>query len=380
MNRIDLKRAWDAAANPPAGWQGSLYFYNNLDRKIRYGYAPAQNGDNSERKGTIVLTHGYAEHVDLYFETIKKYQSMGYDVWGMDWQGHGLSDRDDPEQPLKPGSGSMERHVEDLDFFVNNVVKTRHDPQTPLIMSTHSMGGHVGLLYLQKHPGIFDGAVMSAPMYDIYRLGLGKWARPLVKLAFNIASNWLGLRDAHIPSTESMNNFFGRISTRLSHLFNHRTSVRGEIREAIRELTPQAKLGRPTFGWVSDAFDTIDLSIKKDFLKSIETPILIGSADNEDLVDNRAHKQAVRLIPNAEHIEIANAGHGLWFEDDGPFNTWWNRIASFTEKLEAHQPHKAENREIADDVMPGRKPSYQYRPVRSSDLKQQNHMDSPLPA
>lgn len=383
MSGIDLKKAFEATSAPP-GWQGDLFFYNRIGQKIRYGYAPAQG----ERKGSVVLTHGYGEHIDLYYETIKKYQDMGYDVWGMDWQGHGFSEHSDPKDPMKPSSSGMLRHTRDLDFFVNNIVKTEHDPDTPLIMSTHSMGGHIGLLYLKKYPGVFDAAVMSAPMFDIYRVGLGGWARPLVKLAFNIASNFLGLRDIQVPDAEWAVGLFSRIGKGLSNIFNPRTSTRYKLRDLIKELTPEANIGRPTFGWIAEAYNTIDLAMKDDFLKSIKTPILIGSAEHEDLVDNAAHERAASLMPHAEHVTIKGAGHGLWFSDDGPFNEWWNKIAGFVSKVKAVNPHEMENNEIINQIVAGDDIEKNLRgriiciprgPCRAEDIKPPFIPEDPVP-
>lgn len=375
MSGIDLKKQFEAAVNPPEGWQGDLFFYNRLGQKIRYGHAPAQG----DKKGTIVLTHGYGEHIDLYHETIKRYQKMGYEVWAMDWQGHGKSERDNPANPLLPSTKSMMRQVRDLDYFVNNLVKTRHDPHTPLIMSTHSMGGHIGLLYLKKYPGVFDGAVMSAPMFDIYRLGLDSWARPGIRGIFNAAATgitlplsrigkvvewftgenpgWkdikLNLRDTFVPSVDELQSILPHIGSRIAHVFKQPTTLRGQFRELVRELTPDAALGRPTFGWIASAYNTIVPSMKDSFLKSIKTPILIASAEHEDLVDNEAHKRAAGLMPNAQHVTIAGAGHGLWFEDDGPYDTWWGHITSFVGKLKPINPHESDNDAAVANIVEG---------------------------
>ncbi len=329
MGTIDLKKHFDAAVNPPEGWQGDLYFHNRLGQKIRYGHAPARG----TRRGTVVLTHGYAEHIDLYHETIKRYQAMGYEVWAMDWQGHGKSERDDPAHPLRPGTRGLMRLAGDLDFFVHNIVKAHHDPATPLMLSTHSMGGHISLLYLKKHPGIFDAAVMSAPMYDIFRLGLGRWARPAIRFIFNAAAA-MGLRDVGVPTVDELKAIFPRIGAAIASIFKSPSTLRGELREMMKDLTPDAKLGRPTFGWIAAAYNTIVPSTTEEFLKSIKTPVLIASAEKEDLVDNGAHKRAAEIMPNARHVTIEGARHGLWFEDDGPFEAWWSHIAHFTAQVE----------------------------------------------
>lgn len=336
MSGQTLQNIWENAVYPPPYWTGDLSFTNLKGQKIRYGYAPALG----EQKGTIVLTHGYAESIDLYYETIKKYQSLGYEVWGMDWQGHGKSERSDPRHPLIPSDEGMGRHIDDLNFFVNNIVKPRSRNDRPLIMSTHSMGGHIGLLYLKMHPHDFDGAVMSAPMFDIYRLGLGTWARPGVRLLFNTASA-LGYEKTPVPTLENLTSSLGRAGRVVESLLKQDMSPRGEIRSMLKELSPQAQLGRPTFGWIANAYNTIVPSLSEDFLQQIETPVLIGSASYDDLVDNAAHKRAAEHMPNATNVYIPEADHGLWFEDDGAYDLWWSHIENF---LGAIRPEpKSEN-------------------------------------
>lgn len=348
MSSIDLKKVWKSVVEPPQGWQGDLYFYNQPGQKIRYGFAPAQGN----KRGTIVLAHGYGEHIDLYYETIKKYQGEGFEVWAMDWQGHGKSERDDPDHPLKPGSKGMMHHVDDLDFFIKNLVKSRHDPKTPLILNAHSMGGHIGLLYLKKFPDVFDGAVLSAPMFDIFRFGMGKWTRPFVRGIFNAACAF-GLADKHVPTQESLLEKLGYAGKFLKNVFIRPTSFRGELRELMKELAPDAALGRPTFGWVRAVFQTIIPSMKEDFLKAVKTPVLIGSAGHEDLVDNAAHKLAAKFMPHARHVTIADAGHGIWFEDDAPYWEWWNHVTSFVNDLTPRQPQNQDGSPARSKIVIG---------------------------
>lgn len=384
MSQTDLKKIWKSVVSPPQGWQGDLYFYNRLNQKIRYGYAPA----NGDKKGTIVLTHGYAEHIDLYYEAIKKYQDMGYEVWALDWQGHGMSERDDPDRPAKPSTRGMMRHVKDLDFFVNNLVKTQHDPNTPLVMSTHSMGGHIGLLYMKKFPGVFDGAVLSAPMFDIHRLGLGRWSRPFIRTLFNVAS-MIGFRDVHVPTTESLLKPFGKTGQFLKRVFSRPSTLRGEFRELMKELTPDAHLERPTFGWVAETFNTVIPSMEEDFLASIKTPVLIGSADEEDLVDNDAHIRAAGIMPYATRVKIDNAGHGLWFEDEKSHDAWWTHITKFLENLKALNPHERDNDDTVNNIVAGKNIEKTLRgrtifakrcPADRCDIKLPDEPDGPNPS
>lgn len=320
---LSLKQNFNWAANQPPGWREG-FFTNEYNNSLRYGFAPATT---PEKNGTVVLTHGYGEFIDLYYEAIREYQKMGYDVWAMDFYGFGKSGRDDPENPHTPSTKGMLRHVRDLDYFTKNIVE--RVPGKPLLMSTHSMGGHIGLMYLQKHPGVFDGAVMSAPMFDIFRFDLPKIFRPVIRSIFNAAS-FLGLRDTPIPASPA---FFNKISHASDAIIHSQAGVRETFNKMMRAALPGTRVDRPTFGWVAKAFSTISRSTTDKALQSVETPILIGSAGIESLVDNNTHEKAARLMPNATLVKLPTAQHGLWFEDNGNYDLWLKNVKAFTGKV-----------------------------------------------
>ncbi|MGZ9109039.1 MAG: alpha/beta fold hydrolase [Micavibrio sp.] len=315
FNRIDYQ---------PPGWRDG-YFTNQYNHRLHYGFAPSAA---AEKRGTVVLTHGYGEFIDLYYLAIKEYQKMGYDVWAMDFYGFGKSGRDDPANPHTPSTKGMLRHVNDLDFFARNVVE--RVPGKPMIMSTHSMGGHIGMMHLQRHPGVFDGAVMSAPLLDVYRLGLPSFFRPIVRTFFNIASA-LGLRDREVPASSALWNKINRASDTL------KDSNNGGLREAfnimMRGAVPDARVNRPTFGWVAKIFNTIARSNSDEALRSVKVPVLIGSAGYETLVDNGAHEKAAQLMGNTTLVKLPTAQHGLWFEGDKNYNLWLKNVQAFTGRL-----------------------------------------------
>lgn len=341
MKDVTLDREFAVVANPPEGWQGNLGFTSLLGRNIRYGRAPA----SGVRKGTVVLTHGYGEAIDIYYEVIRKYQEKGYDVFAMDWQGFGLSERDDPGRPQHPSAKGLLRHVYDLHHFVTEVVDPQRDKKVPLVMSTHSMGGHIGLLYLRKFPGMFDGAVMSAPMFDIYRLGLPRLFRPVLRLAFNAASK-MGLRDAPVPRGHEILRKLSYLYGGLRGLTSCQLSLREKWGYMMDTVFPSATVAPPTFGWLAAAFNTILPSTEDSFLKSIDTPVLIGSAGREDLVDNRAHTRAAQMMPRAQHVTIKESRHGLWFGADETFDEWWNHVSSFLDTVKGTHVHAGKHRAL----------------------------------
>jgi len=331
---INLKEHFDAAAYRPPGWREG-YFSNQYHNQLRYGFAPAAG---TEKKGTVVMTHGYGEFIELYYQAIQEYQKMGFDVWMMDFYGFGKSGRDDPKNPHRPSAKGMLRHVRDLDFFVNNVVE--RVPGKPLVMSGHSMGGHIGLLYLERHKSVFDAAIMSSPMFDIYRLGMPIIARPFIRMMFNIASK-IGLRDKVVPASPALWSKLNGLGNIVADV--PMNSLRETFNQMMRLTLPEARVDRPTFGWISATFNTVVRSMRSDALKKVDIPVLIGSAGIETLVDVSAHERAARLMPKATLVKLPTAHHGLWFEDDKNYGEWIGNVRQFLHKLtgESGSPNPA---------------------------------------
>jgi lysophospholipase len=282
------------------------------------------------------MTHGYGEHIELYYESIRFYQERGFDVWMMEWQGHGRSDRDDPVckgacDGKKPGPRGMLTHMKDLETFVNKVVEKQ--PGKPVIMSTNSMGGHIGLLAMKYNPDMFDGAVLSTPMFDIARLGLPVMFRPAFRTLFNaVAATPFGNRQ--LPGDYALLNKLTEFGNN-AHEDNRFAAddFRREYNEQARRKYADIQIDRPTWAWVASAYDTIIPSLKEDFLRDIKTPMLIGSAGRDNLVDNAAHRRVTKLAPHAERILLPTAEHSLWFENEGNFESWTHRIDQFLAKV-----------------------------------------------
>lgn len=340
-------------AKPP-GWQEGR-FTNQFGNDLRYSFAPALGGP---AKGTVILTHGYGEFIDLYAEAINEYQKMGFNVWAMDFYGFGKSGRNDPDNPHTPSSEGLKRHVDDLHEFITRIVRPDHSK--PVLMNTHSMGGHIGLLYLQKYPDTFDGAVMSAPMFDIYRLGLPVLFRPVIGGIFSLASQ-LNMRDFSLS----------RISGVWSKLKEIRGFFTGEkkggLREAFNHMTrqsmPETNIQLPTPGWLSAAFKTVAPSMTDDALRSVKTPVLIGSAGLENLVDVDAHERAAMLIPHAKLVKLPKAQHGLWFENDSNYNDWVGHVKSFVGRVTEQFKHASSPASAPERVFAARSPEIGIMPV-----------------
>ena len=312
----------------PEGWQESD-FTNAQGMKIRYGHVePA-----GEKQGTVVITTGFADFVESYFETIHEYLDRGYAVYIMDWAGQGGS-----EKHWQAGAKThgVAEHIEDLRQFREKIVKAEKDK--PVIMSTHSMGGQIGLHYLKKHPGDFDFAVMAAPLVDFDVKGI---SRSFLKLAFKAATRF-GISDKAITGGRKR---ITRQMVKTRRALKKEDPIRMDLHKTFLTLNKQLKTEDPSFFLIESLFNATTKAQDESFLKGIATPLLLGIVDQDAAIDNDAVKRAAGLLPNAKLAVIMDATHSLWQERQQYRQEWWSHVDSFLKEQHASfdAQHKSSN-------------------------------------
>ena len=68
---------------------------------------------------------------------------------------------------------------------------------------------------------------------------------------------------------------------------------------------------------------------RPEFLAGVRTPILLGSAGNDWLVDPEAHNRAARPLPDCTHVELPGSEHEPFLERDEIRDTWFDAIDRF---------------------------------------------------
>ena len=126
-------------------------------------------------KAAVVLVHGFSESIRKYRESVYYFLREGYSVWLLQQRSHGASFRPVPEDPSLIEIADFRDLVEDLHFFVHEIVMPGSPAGKPLYLFGHSMGGGVGACYLETYPEDFDKAVLSSPMLDLDSGGTPAW-------------------------------------------------------------------------------------------------------------------------------------------------------------------------------------------------------------
>ena len=106
-------------------------------------------------KAVLLVVHGLAEHSGRYMNLVNFFLPLGYGVYALDHLGHGKSDGQ------RVYVERFQDHVATLKTFVNQVKEWQ--PDTPLFMIGHSMGGLIAAGFLLDYQRDLSGAVLSSP-------------------------------------------------------------------------------------------------------------------------------------------------------------------------------------------------------------------------
>jgi lysophospholipase len=271
------------------------------------------------------MVGGFAEFVEKYFETIGDLAARGLSVWCLDWRGQGGSER--PRRlPSRPRPRRFERDAGELALFARTLPATGR----PRLLIGHSMGGAISLLCLRRYPGLFDAAILSAPMLGIRTHGVPPALVRCISSAARVAgfgtcfppgaSAW---RPDRVPSPEG-----SRVSN---------DPERCRLQHAWFVACPTLRTDQPTWGWLDAALRIAAMISREEFLRQIDHPILLASAGLETYVLPEAHRRATELLPDCTLVEFPDSKHEPFLERDPIRNSWLEAIDRFiTERVVGH--------------------------------------------
>lgn len=107
-------------------------------------------------RAAIVVMHGLFEHSGRYAELGEDMAGYGFSTFALDLRGHGAS-------------AGRRGHIRSFDVLIQDLDRFRREVQglvpvdLPLFLVAHSMGGLIGLRYLEEYEAPFQGAVITSP-------------------------------------------------------------------------------------------------------------------------------------------------------------------------------------------------------------------------
>ncbi len=293
-------------------WGG---FTDTGGARIRFGTLHPETS-----RGTIVIASGFRECIEKYFEVMRDMTERGFSVWMMDWHGQGGSERY-LENPQKMHSLGYAEHIETLHQFTRDIVKRSSGP---FVILAHSMGAHISLRLMKEHQGVFDAAVLGSPMCDVITPGL---FRPIAQALASLA-RMAGCLEKYVPGGHDWN---------VNDAEFHRNKLtsdpeRFSVVPEIFSQKPELRMGSPTYGWAWHTFRSIKVLNARDYLASITTPVLLGIAGDDDVVDIKASARACGILPNCMRVDVSEARHEIWMERNALREVWLEKVTDFLEK------------------------------------------------
>lgn len=258
-------------------------------------------------RGAVILAQGRTEFIEKYFEVVRELQGRGFAVFTMDWRGQGLSGRE-VQNPLKGHLATFDDPVNDLATALRMLAAKLPRPHIGL---AHSMGGCITLRALQTRRVEYDACVFSAPMWGIQ--GLSNFAKRYARFMVSIGA---GTQFAPSVETKWKRENFKR--NPVTHDKERHARTQGLIAEE-----PALALAGPTLGWVAAAADATEGFLQPAGLAHLKLPILVFSAGEEQLVDNKSHQAVGELMPDCTHLVIDGSKHEIMMETDDIRTEFW---------------------------------------------------------
>jgi lysophospholipase len=222
-------------------------------------------------------------------------------------------------------SRARPRHFDRDASELASFTKKLPTPRRPRLLIGHSMGGATALLCLRRYPGLFDAAILSAPMLAIRTGGLP----PALVRCITGFARATGLGICFVPGASRWNPDHTPTPER-SRVSNDPERCR--LQYAWFSTHTPLRVDAPTWGWLDSALRLVARMAKKEFLGGIDTPVLLASAGIETFLCPEAHRRAARLLPDCTLVEFPDSKHEPFLEQDAIRDRWFAAIDRFVDE------------------------------------------------
>lgn len=229
-------------------------------------------------KGSVLLIHGFGEHSGRYAHVIERLQSEGFQVFCVDFRGHGHSqgNRGDVE--------TFSRYEEDVWAALQHI--TAHSAAKIFVLA-HSMGALVSLHLAAKGGLPVDGMVLSCPLFAL-KMAVPAWKKWASIAAASIvprARVSTGIKGKHLSSDQ-----------RFSMAYDHDPLV-------LKSLSVRA-----FYEIYQGCQNSMDLA------PSISHALLLQVAGNDPVVDSDAAQQWFNAVDHKKVDAILKVYPGFLHE------------------------------------------------------------------
>ena len=269
--------------------------------------------------GTIVLIHGFTENAEKYKELIYYFLQNNYQVYTMDMRGHGRSVRDTGDDLSLTHIDRFESYIADVEYLAE--LAKKENPDLPLYLFGHSMGGGVSAAVLQKRPELFKKAVLNSPMIQ-----------PLTgNIPFPAA---IFIANLMVKLGKGKDYVAGQHGYQGDETFENSCSSCEARYEYYAEKRAKEKLFQncgASYSWLSGAGKLTKSLLRPENCKKVKLPVLLFQAELDDVVSNDAQKQFVGKLPNAKLVVVPNTKHESYIGTSKTLEKYLTKLFTFLE-------------------------------------------------
>lgn len=270
-------------------------------------------------RGTAVVVHGFTENAFKFSELIFSLVHAGFNVCAYDQRGHGRSRRDEKIDDMSlTHVDDFGKYVRDLEIVCDTVLK---DSPKPWVLFSHSMGGAVAGLFLERHPGVFSRAVFCAPMIAPRRGGVplcvitgvcraAKWLGKGKKRAF-VSRPYAGPEDFATSAASGKERF--------------------DWYDAVKAANPEFQNNGPTYDWALESMLVTKKLLAPGQVEKIDAAARVYAAEQDGSVLAEPQQAFAKRLKNGSISTVAGAKHEIYRSPDSVLFPWWHGVLTFLE-------------------------------------------------
>ena len=195
--------------------------------------------------------------------------------------------------------------------------------KNPCFLYAHSMGGAIGTLVIEEFPTLFDGAVLSAPMFSINIGALPVW---LAKLVARIQIKRKKGKEFAVGQHGYDGNEKFEDSCSLSE-------ARFRYIARKRDENVNCHTSGGTYSWALASLLAQKKAVASENIAKITIPVLLFQAGNDTMVRPVGQEKFVKQCKTAEMVIVTDSKHEIYNADEIIQQAFFEEIIDFYEKL-----------------------------------------------
>ncbi len=285
-----------------------------------------QSGEDFRVKGVVVVSHGFTETVEKFYEPIYDFLCAGYHVVALEHCGHGHSYRLVENDLSLVHVDSYDRYVSDLRFVTQ--AAAQRWPGLPLILYAHSMGGGVGAALASEDPDLFAKVVLTSPMIKPLTAGI-PWsltrAIDSIACAFGKKTDYVIGHKPFVPGAEKFETSASSSRARFTYYQNK------------RETNPLYQMNAVSYSWLREAI-RLNGYLMKEGIRRITAPLLLMQSEEDSFVSLDEQVRFIRLLQEVRHdttsvrlVQVPGTRHEIYNSREDVQEFYWKEIFGFLE-------------------------------------------------